>query len=384
MQTLKPRYDVIVVGGRAAGGATAMLLARRGLKVLVVEQGARGADTLSTLALMRGGVVQLSRWGVLDAIRSSGTPRISTTTFHYADEAVALQIKPRDGADGLYAPRRTVLDPLLAGMAAAQGADIAYRHRLVDLTRDPHGRVDGVVIVGEDRVALTVGAELVIGADGYHSAVARHVGARPYVTGRHATSVIYTLVRGLSNDGYHWHFVDGAAAGQIPTTGGDVLVFVSIPRERFMRDLRHDLPGSFHAVLKAVSPALAVSVAPDACGPFRGFAGYAGIMRQAWGRGWALVGDAGYYKDPLTAHGITDALRDAELLARAVDRGTDEAFAGYQAQRDDLSMRLFQITDAVASFAWHLPELQALHTEMSEEMSREARFLRDLDAAPAA
>ena len=109
---LRSSYDAIVVGGRCAGAATAMLLARAGLDVLVLEQGARGADTLSTLALMRAGVLQLSRWGLLDAIIAAGTPRIETTTFHYGDDAIEIRIKPRDGVDALYAPRRTLLDPL--------------------------------------------------------------------------------------------------------------------------------------------------------------------------------------------------------------------------------------------------------------------------------
>jgi flavin-dependent dehydrogenase len=134
-------------------------------------------------------------------------------------------------------------------------------------------------------------------------------------------------------------------------------------------------------VLREVAPSLAEAVrVADIVAPFRGFAGHEGVVRQAWGAGWALVGDAGYFKDPLTAHGITDALRDAELLARAVERGTDEALAGYQRVRDDLSMRLFWITDEIASFAWDMPRLQALHKSMSEEMAREARYLNELDA----
>src|SRR5262245_23530275 len=110
----KSRYDAVIVGARCAGAATAMLLARAGMDVLLVEQGLRGTDTLSTHALMRAGVLQLFRWGLLDAIKAAGTPPIETTTFHYGDEALDIRIKPRDGVDALYAPRRTVLDPLLA------------------------------------------------------------------------------------------------------------------------------------------------------------------------------------------------------------------------------------------------------------------------------
>lgn len=374
---VKSSYDVVIVGARCAGAATAMLLAREGLDVLVVEQGARGADTLSTLALMRGGVLQLSRWGLLDAIRAAGTPVIAKTTFHYGEAAVEVAIKPRDGIDGLYAPRRTLLDPLLADAAEAAGARMLYRTRFVDVLREA-GQVAGVVIEGRERLAVPVHARLVIGADGLHSAVAKRVGAAPYRAGPHVSAVIYTLVHGLEASGYHWHYAAGVSAGEIPTTGGDVLVFASMPRDRFMRELRFDLEAGFHAVVETAAPGLGGRVRALPHAPFRAFAGHEGLVRQPWGPGWALVGDAGYFKDPLTAHGITDALRDAEILALGVQAGTETGLAGYQTARDDLSMRLFDITDEIASFTWDMARLQHLHKEMSDEMTRETRYLRDL------
>jgi 2-polyprenyl-6-methoxyphenol hydroxylase-like FAD-dependent oxidoreductase len=251
----------------------------------------------------------------------------------------------------------------------------------VDVTRSAAGRIVGVIVEGSDRVPRTIAARWVVGADGRQSTLARRVGARPTHVGSHVTSVIYTIVHGLAPDGYHWHYAGAASVGQIATTGDDVLVFVSMPRERFMKELRFDLERSFHRILSEVAPALASAsriLRPE--GPFRGFAGQEGVVRQAWGPGWALVGDAGYFKDPLTAHGITDALRDAELLARAIERGTDSALADYQALRDELSMRLFWITDEIASFDWSMARLQSLHKAMSEELAREARYLRELDA----
>src|SRR5262245_11772013 len=168
VDTVRSSYDAVVVGARCAGAATARLLARAGLTVLLVEQGLPGADTLSTLALMRAGVLQLSRWGLLDAIEAAETPRIETTTFHYGNDAVEIPIKPRDGVDALYAPRRTLLDPLLADAAQASGAEVAYRVRLKDLRRNMNGRVTGVVVEGGG-VARTIGATIVIGADGVNS-----------------------------------------------------------------------------------------------------------------------------------------------------------------------------------------------------------------------
>jgi flavin-dependent dehydrogenase len=383
IDALRSSYDAVIVGARCAGAATAMLLARAGLHVLVVEQAARGSDTLSTLALMRAGVLQLSRWGLLDAIRAAGTPRIERTTFHYGDHAVEIRIKSRDGVDALYAPRRTLLDPLLADAANGSGAEVAYRVRVTDLQRDVQGRVKGVV-VESGGLARPIAATMVIGADGVNSTVAKRVGAEPYRVGPHMSSVIYTRASGLDIEGYHWHYAPGVSASVIPTNDGETLVFAAATRQRFMRELRFDLAAGFHNVLRETSPSLAATMRGAAAGSFRGFAGHQGILRPAWGPGWALVGDAGYFKDPITAHGITDALRDAELLARAVLRGTDEALVAYQTVRDQLSVPLFTITDEIASFAWDIPRLQALHKSLSDEMAREVLHVVDGGAEDAA
>lgn len=369
VDSLRPSYTAVVVGARCAGAATAMLLARAGLDVLVIERDARGADTLSTLAMMRGGVLQLSRWGLLDAIRAAGTPRIETTTFHYGSDQVEIRIKPRDGVDGLYAPRRTVLDPLLAEAAASAGADVVFRVRLKELTRDDRGRVSGVV-VESGGVTRQIAASIVIGADGFNSTVASQVGVQPYRVGQHKGGVIYSRATGLPNTGYHWHYAPQMSIGVIPTNG-ETLIFTATTSERFMRELRFDLQAGFHAIVRETAPAVAAALRTATLSPYRGFAGHLGMFRPAWGPGWALVGDAGYFKDPITAHGITDALRDAELLARAVSSGTEAALAAYHTVRDQLSVGLFTITDEIASFAWDMPRLRALHKSLSEEMTRE-------------
>jgi 2-polyprenyl-6-methoxyphenol hydroxylase-like FAD-dependent oxidoreductase len=371
IEQLNSRYDAIVIGGRCAGAATALLLARAGVEVLVIEQAARGTDTLSTHAMMRGGVLQLARWGLLDAVKAAGTPKIEKTTFHYGGDAVEIKIKPRDGVDALYAPRRTVLDPLLADAAQASGAHVAYRVRLQNLVRDGGGRVAGVIAESAG-ASRTIGASIVIGADGLNSTVVRRVGAEAYRMGAHVGAVIYTRVERLGVDaGYHWHYAPGTSIGVIPTNGGETLVFAETTRERFMRDLRFDLASGFLEIVQATAPAVASAIRAASPGRFHGFAGHPGILRPAWGPGWALVGDAGYFKDPITAHGITDALRDAELLARAVVAGSDAALARYQELRDGLSLPLFTITDEIASFAWEMPRLQTLHQSLSEEMARE-------------
>src|SRR3954463_6739390 len=157
--------DVIVVGARAAGAATAMLLARAGLDVLVVERSRYGTDTLSTHALMRAGVMQLHRWGLLDAIVAAGTPPVRTSTFTYAGDAMRVPVKPLGGVEALYAPRRTVLDPVLVDAARAAGAVVEYSTSVTSLTRDERGRVVGVE--GRDPMGRPVRHEArwVVGAD---------------------------------------------------------------------------------------------------------------------------------------------------------------------------------------------------------------------------
>ena len=141
----------------------------------------------------------------------------------------------------------------------------------------------------------------------------------------------------------------------------------------------------YHDVLGEVSTGLAGRVA-DSEGPgkLKAFAGTAGFLRRAAGPGWALVGDAGYFKDPITAHGITDALRDAELLARAVMEGSDHALTSYQATRDELVRGLLDVTGRIASFEWSLEEAKELHLTLSREMNNEVRLLRTLDGAGSA
>ena len=143
---IQPDYDAIIVGARCAGAATAMLLARAGMRVLAVDRQSYGSDTLSTHALMRPAVMQLSRWGLLDPLIRSGAPVITSTTFHYGEQEVAVPIRPEPGIPGLIAPRRTSLDRLLVDAARDAGATVAARHLCSRLAFDEHGRVRGVVV----------------------------------------------------------------------------------------------------------------------------------------------------------------------------------------------------------------------------------------------
>jgi len=377
----RDRYDVVIAGARCAGASTAMLLARQGLRVLVVDPTGRGSDTLSTHALMRGGVLQLHRWGILDAIRAAGTPAIRKTTFHYGGgEPIEVPIKERDGVDALYAPRRTVLDAVLCDAAQAAGAEVVHGHSVVDLLGNPDVQVRGVKITSGDKRVIDVAADLVIGADGVRSRVARMLQAEPDYTVAHTTASIYGYWKDLGWEGSHWLYNIDGAVGTIPTNDHDTCVFASLRPARFEKERPGGLDAVYRAVLSEVSPELARSVdQSQLSGKLRAFAGTPGFLRRSTGPGWALVGDAGYFKDPITAHGITDALRDAELLARAVAEGGDGALAGYQETRDDLVKDLLDVTDRIASFDWDLDEAKEEHLVLSREMNAEVDLIRTLD-----
>src|SRR5438067_182224 len=346
---LDENFDVVVVGARIAGAATAMLLARRGLRVALVDRSRLAADTLSTHALMRAGVLQLHRWGLLDHVRAAGTPPVHRTTFHYQDAVVPITIKPSNGVDALYAPRRTVIDPILVNAAIEAGADVRFGATVTGLTRGRGGRPDGVTGIGAGGRPFTIHARFVVGADGFRSTIASLVQAPVEHMGQHASAITYGYWTGADVDGYEWIYRPDAIAGAIPTNDGQVCVFASATPERIGRGgtavvesiLRSSAPDLAERLRAAQAPALT-----------RTFPGHPGFMRKPWGQGWALVGDAGYFKDPLSTHGMTDALRDAALVARALTailEGAEEtdALAGYQVSRDALSLPLFEVVDTI-------------------------------------
>src|SRR2546429_3582541 len=165
MSTTKTQhYDVIIAGARCAGAATALLLARQGARVLVLDKSRYGTDTLSTHALMRGAVLQLHRWGLLPAVVEAGTPPVRSTSFHVAEAVTTIAVKPRHGVEALYAPRRSVLDAILADAARGAGADVRFGATVTGLRRDRAGRGTRVTRRGgqgppEARARLGIGAD---------------------------------------------------------------------------------------------------------------------------------------------------------------------------------------------------------------------------------
>ena len=279
------------------------------------------------------------------------------------------------------APRRTVLDSMLVDSAVEAGASFAFGWALHGLVWGRDRRVIGARIVRGDQERV-VTADWVVGADGVRSRVARMVEADVVHESMRATATMYAHWPGLPNDGYHWHFGPGTGVGIIPTDGGNSCVFAAVTPARFRlvrgRVERHRL---FVDTIRSCDPALADHVqqtAPPTA--LRGFAGVPGFLRKAHGDGWALVGDAGFFKDPLTAHGITDALRDAELLARGIVEGPT-GMTRYEATRDDVAQGLIEVTDRIASLRWDAREVQLLHKRLARAMGRGVDVIRGLGCA---
>ena len=380
MHTLPKRthYDAIIIGARCAGASTAMLLSRAGLSVLAIDRKPYGSDTLSTHALMRPAVLQLSRWGLLKPLIDAGTPLIEATTFHYGDEEVTIPLRAGPDLPGLIAPRRTVFDRILVDAARKAGAEVLHDTAVADLLADTQGRVRGVEVRTAGGGPLRVNADIVVGADGIGSLVSKYCDAQVLQRGTVSAAHVYGYAPVEPGSGYHWYFREGIAGAFIPTNDGVACIVASVPTKLFDERFRGNPEQARMDVLATLSPALAVQASRAAKDSrLQVFRGVPGFLRQAHGPGWALVGDAGFFRDPITSHGISDALRDAEALAHAILDGSEADFAAYQHERDLIANQVLDTTDAVAGFDWTLGDIGEKHRRFSAVMKAEVQALAD-------
>ncbi|MEV4619637.1 FAD-dependent monooxygenase [Asanoa sp. NPDC049573] len=321
-------HDVIVVGTRAAGAATAMLLARAGLRVLAVDRARFPSDTLSTHQVQVPGIARLRRWGVLDRI-AAVTPAVPKVRLDAGGWAVLRGRYPGiEGVDTLYGPRRTLLDAALVDAARAAGAEVREGFAVDELTRDAEGRITG--IRGRERgegrgrgptaAPLTDSARLVIGADGKRSTIAAAVGAGAYHVRQPATFACYTYWSGVDLPVGSIHVRPGLTVPAFPTNDGLAMVAVFAPLADFDR-FRADPAAGYVAALDRCGDLGERVRAGTRAEPFRLAPDVRNGFRVAHGAGWALVGDAGIVMDPVAGQGISNAFRDAELLAAAIVRG---------------------------------------------------------------
>ena len=376
-------HDVVVVGGRVAGAATAMLLARLGHDVVVVDRASFPSDTVSTHAIARSGVVLLRRWGLLDSVLASGAPAIRQVTFHAGGESVSRMIRHKAGVDLVVAPRRYVLDTLIAAAAGRAGAGVRMGVTVTGVRRDGRGRVAGVY--GHDRAgaAVDLGGRYVIGADGLSSRVARSAGAAISQVRPAGGAAQYAYYAGVDWAGMEFYVAERSFAGVFPTHHGQACIWVGTPSAdaKAARRRASSREEAFGGLLERCAPQLAGRLRhARRTSPVRGMLRQPNQVRQAFGPGWALVGDAGYHRDAVTAHGISDAFRDAGFLAAALDQvlsaGAEEslALASYQQQRDQALREIFDITCRLAAYP-PVPAFTGLQKQLSAAIDKQAAAL---------
>jgi 2-polyprenyl-6-methoxyphenol hydroxylase-like FAD-dependent oxidoreductase len=358
-------YDAIIVGARCAGSPTAMLLARKGYRVVLVDKATFPSDAISTHIIWPHGAETMDRWGLLDRLAATGCPPIALQLiFDVGPFALQGGVTDTNGGRGGFCPRRTVLDKLLVDAAVAAGAELREEFIVEGLVWEGE-RVVG--IKGHSRSGSTVEerAAIVIGADGMHSFVAKAVRAPEYETRPPLTTNYYSYFSGFDASDIEEYVRDGQAVGCFPTHDGLTLIAVLWPTSRF-HEVRSDVEGHVRKVLESTPTVADRLQRARREEKWIGIAGVANYFRQPFGPGWALVGDAGYDKDPITAQGISDAFIDAESLVGALDdgwsgrRSLDDALAAHQANRDQRVKPMYEFTCQLATLAPPPPPMQRL------------------------
>jgi flavin-dependent dehydrogenase len=357
-------YDVIVVGARCAGSPTAMLLARKGYRVLLVDKATFPSDTMSTHIIHPPGVAALKRWHLLRRLQDTGCPAITKYSYDFGPITISGSPRPMQGVSQAYCPRRIVLDKLLVDAAIEAGAELQEGFTVDDILIED-GRITGVRGRCNGGAPVTRRARIVVGADGLRSVVAKAVRPQQYNERPTISAQYYAYWSGLPVDGLEVYIRPDRAFGLAPTNNGLTMGVIAWPRAEFEAN-RRDVEGN---CLRAFE------LAPDVHERVRNarletrFVG-TGVLpnffRKPYGAGWVLVGDAGYHKDPVTAQGISDAFRSAEAVADALDdsfagrASLDDAMARYQRGRDNAAMPIFELTCEFAKIEPPPPEMRQL------------------------
>jgi flavin-dependent dehydrogenase len=360
-------YDAIVVGARCGGSPTAMLLARNGYRVLLVDKATFPSDTMSTHVVHPPGVAALARWGILERLEATNCPPITRYSFDFGPVTISGSPRPADGAANAYGPRRIVLDALLVEAAVAAGAELREAFTVEEILVDD-GRVTGIRGHAKGGETVTERARVVVGADGRHSLVAKAVQPDRYNEVPVLAPAYYAYWSGLPVDNTFETYIraeGGRGWAALPTHDDMTCVVQGWPQSEFKAN-RKDVEGTYMKSFE-LAPEFAERIrGAKRETRFVGSGDLPGFFLKPYGPGWTLVGDAGYHKHPITAFGITDAFRDAEAVASALDdafagrRPYSEAMADYQSARDEEALPIFEFTCDFAKLEPPPPEMQQL------------------------
>jgi len=372
-------YDAIIVGARCAGAPTAMLLARKGYKVLLLDSARFPSDTISTHIVWPHGAEILDRWGVLGALAATGCPKVALNMiFDVGPFALEGGVTDANAGRGGFCPRRTVLDKLLVDAAVASGAELRELFTVEELAW-AGDRVVGLKGRSPGGARVEERSRVVIGADGVHSLVAKQVAAGEYEARPPLATYYYSYYSGFAARDIEQYVRDGEGAACFPTHDGLTLIAGVWPAARFA-EVRSDIEGHVRKVHES-----APSVADRLRSARReerwvGTAGVPNYFRKPYGPGWTLVGDAAYAKDPITAQGISDAFIDAESLSDALDAAlsgrlpSDQALLEHQRRRDERAGPMYEFTCELATLAPPPPPLQRLFAALHRNREATNQF----------
>ena len=358
-------YDAIVVGARCAGAPTAMLLAQKGYDVLLIDRATFPSNMIQSTHLVHPpGIAYLKRWGLLDEIENR-CAAFNRWTFDLHGVVLTGNLPAEDGVDISYAPRRQMLDEILVRAAERAGVEVREGCRVSDLIFE-NDRVCGIQAKRHAGGKFSERARIVIGADGPASIVARCAQAREYDCAPIGQGVLWSYYTDLPID--HFVLVSRAHAGAFafPCNDGISVVSANFTYADFLR-VNSDREHAFRARLDEVVPDIA-GMLDEGRQVDRLFAGCTRMfVRQAYGPGWALVGDAGMKKDPISAQGIAVAFEYAQKLADAIDAGLagrcdlEHALEGYERERDERLMPFYEFTVQLAQLAKATPDQLELY-----------------------
>lgn len=345
-------YDLIIVGARVAGSPTAMLAARAGYKVLLVDRCSFPSDTLSTNYIHQPGCARLARWGLLEKVANSGCPPIPRTRFEANNIVVEGGVSHKQSQINAYAPRRYILDNILMQAAKEEGVEVRENCTALAVIKDNEGRCMGVELKNAEGSRSKEYCRLLVGADGRTSKIASMVGARKTVQDPVLSCAYYSFWENLDS-GYELYEGKNSWVGAVPTHDS-ILIATYFPQKHYpevrqqafnhhLDAVRQNAPSLYHRMRSA-----------QQTGKLWGTGHQENFFRTASGPGWALVGDAGHHKDSITARGITDAFMQAELLIARITHhlhdkdDLDHALSDYARDRDILLLPGYHSTLKVA------------------------------------
>jgi flavin-dependent dehydrogenase len=372
-------YDAIVIGARCAGAATAMLLARAGGDVLLVDRARFPSEIPHGHFIHRHGPGRLARWGLLERVLDTGCPPVTSITMDLGDFPLAGRDLELDGVPVGLGPRRAALDKVLVEAAVEAGAELREGFAVDDLNF-ADGRVTG--IRGRTRDGggtVTDAARFVVGADGRNSSVAKRVQAAETQSAPTLTCWYFSYWSGVEGEGLELYRLDQRVIFAFPTNDGLFAVFVAWPVSE-PATVRSDPERELLAALDH-APGLAERVrAGRREERVLGATQLPNFLRTPGGPGWALVGDAGCHKDPYMALGVCDAFRDAELLGDALGAvlsgGSEEgeALATYERRRDEATLPDYHANMAMAGLGPVPPELLEARAAARDDQEAANRF----------